>query len=270
MAPLPLPELQSRLRALISDPSTLTCSDEALEPVLGELSIHGDARLSAAQRLRIYARMYFLRLRDALASDFPALRRAVGDAPFDEITRRYLAAYPSDRPSLRDLGRHLPGHTHANPELVATWQAEIAQLEWAMVEAFDAPDQPVLDESCLDLLPAEDWPQLPIRPVGSVVLLACTTAADLLRERLLGGEAVTAVTPEPEPVLLRVWRQEHQVYVRRTSAREMAALRWIHAGVSFAELCGWLGEHNPDDPAGEAIGLLRRWLEDGLLVAPLP
>jgi hypothetical protein len=265
MAPLPLRELQSRLRALISDPRTLTASDSDLEPALTDLVILGDARLSAAERVRIYGRMYFLRLGDALAQDFPALQHALGSRAFDAAARAYVTAYPSDRPSLRELGRHLPGWAHGRPGLVAPWQAELAQLEWAMVEAFDAMDQPVLAEAQLERRPAAAWPSLRLAPVGSLVLLSCTFAVDVLRERLLAKEA--AEEPVPEPVLLRVWRQEHQVYVRRTGAREMAALRWLHTGAAFADLCAWLAEHNPDDPASEATALLRRWLEDGLLVA---
>lgn len=266
MARPSLPELQSRLRALISDPRTLTAPDDALEAELAALAIRGDARLSAAERVRIYGRMYFLRLRDALASDLPALRRALGDAPFDALVQAYVAAHASDRPSLRDLGRHLPGFAAAHPELVATWQAELAQLEWALIDAFDARDEDVLDAGHLASLPPEAWPDLEIRPVASLVLLSCTTPVDVVHERLLAGEDVSP--PAPEATWLRVWRQDLQVFQRRTGEQEMAALRWLHRGASFGELCGWLAEHAPSDPGAEATALLRRWLDDALLVAP--
>lgn len=266
MAPLSLPELQSRLRALISDPRTLSAPDDALAATLAELSIRGDERLSAVERVRIYGRMYFLRLRDALASDLPALRRALGDAAFDALAQSYLAAHPSDRPSLRDLGRHLPGYAMAHPELVAPWQAELAQLEWALIDAFDAPDQAVLDAAHLASLPPESWPDLELRPVASLVLLSCTTAVDVVHERLLAGDDVGE--PVPETTRLRVWRQDLLVFQRRASEQEMAALRWIHKGASFGDLCGWLAEHEPVDPTSAATSLLQRWLDDALLLAP--
>lgn len=265
MDPLPLRELQARLRALISDPTTLTRPAADLAPDLATLGIRGDARLPAVERVRIYARMYFLRLRDALASDLPALRRALGDVAFDDVVRRYVAAYPSDRPSLRDLGRHLPGFLHAHPNLAAPWHAELAQLEWAMIEAFDARDEPVLDPDRLSRLAADAWPELRIRPVASLVLLACSAPVDRMREQLLAAEGLD-VAPG-DAVLLRVWRQDRQVYLRRTTEREMAALRWLYTGASFGELCGWLAEIDPDGAAEEASRLLRCWLDDALLVA---
>src|SRR5689334_17129302 len=122
----PLRELQQRLRALIADPATTAGALGDLDERIAELPIRSDGRLSAAERVRIYARMYFLRLRDALADDYPALRRALGDEAFDALAQRYVTSHPSDRPSLRALGRHLPGFLHADAN-APRWHAELAQ-----------------------------------------------------------------------------------------------------------------------------------------------
>jgi hypothetical protein len=59
------------------------------------------------------------------------------------------------------------------------------------------------------------------------------------------------------------------VFHRRMDATEAAALCRIAAGTTFAELCEWLSEHaETDDAASEALRLLARWIDDGLLVAP--
>ena len=267
MAPLPLRELQSRLRALIVDPAALASSPDALASELAALSIRGDARLSAVERVRVYATMYALRLRDALAHDYLALRRALGDAAFTDLARSYVASHPSDRPSLRDLGRHLPAFARRHPELLEPWQAELAQLEWAMVDAFDGPDQPVLSAAHLEALPPDAWPELRLEPVGSLVLLSCASPVDALRGQLLAGQDVSDVAREP--VRLRVWRQEMAVFHRRMDSTEAAALCRIAAGTTFAELCEWLSEHaDTENAAAEALRLLGRWIDDGLLVAP--
>jgi hypothetical protein len=265
----PLHELQQRLRALIADPATTAGALGDLDERIAELPIRSDGRLSAAERVRIYARMYFLRLRDALADDYPALRRALGDEAFDALAQRYVTSHPSDRPSLRALGRHLPGFLHADAN-APRWHAELAQLEWAMVDAFDAIDEPVLDRSSLSELPPDAWPALRIAPVRSLQLLSLTSRVDAVREHVLGGEQAGDVALES--TLLRVWRQDLVVYVRRIPLREMAMLRWLHHGTTFAELCGWLEACPPspedDDPTMIAARLLQRWVEDGLLVRP--
>lgn len=264
---LRLPELQERLRALIADPETLGGPLAALEAKVADLPIRGDARLSPAERVRIYAAMYAARLRDALADDFPALRRAIGDEAFAALAQRYVALHRSDCPSLRDLGRHLPGFLRRDAAAAKPWEAELAQLEWAMVGAFDAPDQPVLLQTDLGTLAPDAWPALAIVPVASLQLLAVTHPVDSLRERLLAGDDAGAIPATGK--LLRVWRQDLVVYVRAIPQLEMAALRWLHRGGTFADLCGWLDSAVPvDQDATHVAGsLLVRWVEDGLLVA---
>lgn len=266
VTPPTLRELQIRLRGLITDPRV--DQPGALSAELAELGIRGDGRLSAAARVRVYAEMYFVRLRDALAHDYTALHRTLGDDTFSALARRYVYDHPSDRPSLRDLGRHLPAFALRHRELLSEpWQAELAQLEWAMVDAFDALDQQPLRAPDLRAMPAEAWPDLRLVAVASLRLLVCDAPVDTLRERILASEDLSDV-PSGR-VLLRVWRQDTTVFYRRMEALEAAALRWMFHGVSFAALCAWLGESaREQDPAAAALRLLGRWLEDELLVAP--
>lgn len=278
---LPLRDLQLRLRELIASTRDVPASE--LDLAATALGIRSDARLAAGRRVAIYRGMYFLRLRDALEHDFGALRRALGREPFDALVRLYLDAHPSDRPSLRDLGRHLPAFVRSGAaHLVSSWQRDLAALEWAMVDAFDAADEDVLVATRLEALDADDWPALRLQPVASSSLLACTTPVDDLREQILACEPAD----DPAPVAgddvndapdarrdgaslhLRVWRQDGTVFHRRMDDVEAAALAWMRDGVTFADLCGWLDERTAgDDVASDALRLLRRWLDDGLLIA---
>jgi hypothetical protein len=261
----PLRELQLRLREIFARPPG---SEAELARAVEHLPIRAHGALSAAERVRVYADMYFVRLRDALAEDHGALRLALGGERFAALARAYVDAHPSDRPSLRDLGRHLSAFLERRPELVDhPWQRDLAAFEWAMVEAFDAPDDEVLDAAALESLPPAAWPELHVRPVGSLVLLGPCAPADTLRERLLAGDDVGEVALEP--VLLRVWRQDLTVFHRRVDALEHGALAMLRPGASFAALCAWLAERVGDEGAGPAaVRLLRRWLDDALLVRP--
>ncbi len=264
MIPPPLRELQLRLRALIArEPASL----EELQQAVGALPIRSHGALSAAERVRIYASMYFLRMRDALAEDYPAVRRAIGEGRFAALVRAYVDEHPSDRPSLRDLGRHLPSFLarHAVPD-GPPWLAELAAFEWALVEAFDAPDDTLLRTSDLRALPPERWPALRLEPARSLLLLAAHAPVDTLRERLL-AEGDTDDVPL-EPVVLRVWRQERTVFHRRIDATEHDALQALAAGASFESLCARLAARVGEAEAGPtALRLLQRWLEDDLLRA---
>jgi hypothetical protein len=144
-----------------------------------------------------------------------------------------------------------------------------------MVDAFDAADEPVLSAGALAALAPERWPSLEIRPVRSLVVLAPAFAVDELRQALLEGAAADAAGPADaarpaeaaEPIRLRVWRQDLRVWFRRMPALEAEALAHAAGGTSFAALCEHLAPLCGDAaPAEAALRLLRRWLEDGLLV----
>jgi hypothetical protein len=264
--PPPLRELERRLRELIFHNGDGSAAALArLERGAAELPIAGDGRLSPGERLSIYAGMHLLRIRDVLAEDFPATRAAAGD-DFDRLVERYLLAHPTEDPSLRRAGRHLPRFLEHTARARFPWQADLAALEWAMIEAFDALDQEVLDAPALAALDPGDWPDLRIEPVRSLRILDLAFPVDEIRARLLAGEE--SPDDAPEPLALRVWRQGETVFHRRVGRSEARGLRLLGQGVAFGDLCGALGaEHGQEEAAREAVALLHGWLADGLLVA---
>ena len=100
---LPLASLQAALL------SRITGREPGGPPFAVASSIRGDARGSAEERLAVHAFMYRSRFIEALASQFPRLARLVGADPFADLTAAYVADWPSRHPSLRELGRALPG-----------------------------------------------------------------------------------------------------------------------------------------------------------------
>jgi hypothetical protein len=69
----------------------LVSAPEGVAKALGseDLSflVHPDLRLGAVERLDIYADMYFYRLRDSLAEDFPKVAARIGAAPLADLAR---------------------------------------------------------------------------------------------------------------------------------------------------------------------------------------
>src|SRR5262245_18981807 len=64
--------------------------------------------LDSYLRIGIYRDMYLARLREALASDYPALMHYLGDEAFTRLACDYVHAYPSRSYTLNRLGDHLP------------------------------------------------------------------------------------------------------------------------------------------------------------------
>jgi hypothetical protein len=87
----------------------------------------------------IYADMYQARLLDVLRDDFPLVLAVIGDEAFCSLAGRYLARHPSEHPSVRYVGRRFTDFVAAD-ETVPPFLADLARLEWARVDVFDALD----------------------------------------------------------------------------------------------------------------------------------
>ena len=228
----------------------LLCGDSTIDShVVGRLFIYGDA--------------YRLRLIEALEHSFPVLRQLLGEAEFQAMAAKYVAAHESTYFNIRWYGENFLAD---GPPLLA----EMARWEWAMAHAFDAADaDPLLTSDLAEVAP-EEWAELRFDWSPSVqVLVLEWNVPQLWKAVTEGGER-----PEPslEPATYLIWRRELQIYFRPLSPEEAAAVAASLAGHSFGELCVLLCEHLDESEASQhAAGYLRGWVESGLLVgAALP
>ncbi|HEY6552241.1 MAG TPA: DNA-binding domain-containing protein [Vicinamibacteria bacterium] len=124
--------------------------------------------LAPAERVAIYHGMYLLRMEEALASDYPALKHFLGDEGFFDLVRDYVQVHPSRNFSLNPLGRHLPEFVKSATGLKRPdFCHELARLEWAVAQAFDGPETPRLSEAQIAAVPPEAWETARLEPVGT-------------------------------------------------------------------------------------------------------
>lgn len=245
--------------SLADDPGT----DDAASLAPGLVAVIGaGTALAPAERLQVYTRMYFWRIRDALAEDYPQLAELLGADAFADLLRAYLRRHPSAHPSLRHAGRHLPAFVATHPiDALPPWAADLARLEWARVDAFDAPDAEPLGKADLHAIAPADWATIRFAPIPALSVVACEWPVHDVWADPAGCR------PEPLPTILRVWRQDHRVFHARVDALEAEALARLLAGEPFAIVCDVFGALAPEEAASRAGGLLARWVEDGLLGA---
>jgi len=226
-------------------------------PGLIEL-VEPSAALDASARLGVYVDAYFGRLRDVLREDFPRVAALLGPC-FEDTARAYLEAHPSEHPSVRHLGRQFAAFLERRSD-VPPYLGSLAQLEWARIEVFDAPDAASLDAGALREVPAEDWPGLRFVPIPALALVrACWPVHEIW-----GGADPAAFAPAP--TVLRVWRAaDYAVFHAPMDAHAIDALGRLIAGQPFAAVCEAFADLPPVDAAHAASALLLRWLEDGIL-----
>lgn len=211
------------------------------------------SRMNPIERLDVYADMYFYRLRDCLAEDYPKVAAVVGGARFHNFVTDFLLVHPSSHPSLRYLGAPVAQMlaSHALGEAFP-FLADLARLEWARIDVFDETDAEPLTRAALTALAPEQATALSLRLIpacrhldlqwsvaplwrrieedlGDVAPAATHSAAVEIDDGFAEPFEIDAV-PARHPVFIRAWRQDLRVYHRSMAADEAACLRRLQTG----------------------------------------
>lgn len=209
-----------------------------------------NSRLTPFERLEIYNRQYWYRVLGALAEDFPALRALVGERRFDALSIAYLTEHPSRSFTLRNLGSKLPQWLAAHPEKAGRRHqlaVDLARIEWACVEAFDAPERDPLTQRQIAALQGES--KLALQPCLQLVALSYPADDMVLelhkREKRQTSEAgvahedssaaIAIPTLRPRPTWLAIHRVDLSVYYRRIEREEFQTLIALRDGRSLGE-----------------------------------
>ncbi len=231
-----------------------------------ELEVLSTAQVSAQVRLDIYAEGYRLRLLETLENDFPALQALLGNAAFTKLGRAYIEAYPSHHFSLRYFGRHLGKFLSSIPPYrEEPWLAEMAAFEWALGEAFDAADSPILTVEEINAIPPTKWAEVQLHLHPSVRRLNLHWNVPRLWKVIDQHEPPGTPVEGKTPWVL--WRRDLKNYFRSLKEDEAWALDSAQGGESFGVICeGLCRWHKEHEVALRAATLLQRWVTDGLLI----
>ncbi len=220
--------------------------------------------------------MYFYRLLDCLREDYPAVLGVLGETRFHNLVTDYLLEHPPAHYSLRHAGVRLPEFLRRHPlAREHPFLADLARLEAAILDSFDAADTPVLSAAALASLPADSWAAARFQPTASVQILDLEWNADAVWEVAVAAEAATEAgsagaceAARLEAVSVQVWRQQLRVFHRRLQALEHRCLSLLLEGASFAAICGAVGEESDaESAAAAALRMLQQWLGEGLIAS---
>ena len=220
--------------------------------------------------LDVYRDGYALRLIEVLTNDFPGVVAMAGPADFDHLARAYIAAHPSRHPSVRWFGQGLADFIAATPPYDRSpAAAEMARFEWALGEAFDRPDDRPVSADAVMAVPPEAWETIAFSPLPSLQLLRFAHDVPPAWQRRAEVEPGTLeVAPLGEPLDWAIWRPERVSNFRSLPPDEAAMLRALCEGRTFPALCESLLPYvDEDQAAARAAGLLRSWVEEGMIGA---
>jgi hypothetical protein len=225
------------------------------------------AASDSAPGVSIYSTAYRLRLRDALAQNYPMLQTHLGTKSFTTVADAYLDAHPSTHVSVRVFGERLPEWL-STQRAQEPWLGELAEFEWALAAAFDAVDEPSLEIATFARIEPSEWARLTFRFARCVARLTLRTHAVKLYARAKREESLIEATELELPSDWLIWRQGLTSQYRSMTQLESCALDALRAGQTFGEACELMFELGESTSVPmHAAAFLKRWVTDGLICA---
>ena len=141
--------------------------------------------------------------------------------------------------------------------------------EWALSEAFDAPECVVTDYASLAAIAPAQWPALTLRFHPSLRRIDLHTNAPQIWQSANQQQSLPDFTGNTALQAWIIWRHELKLCFRSLSVPEAFAIDAFRQGQCFAEvcagLCAWL---DAEQVAVSVAGYLQTWLRDGWVIEP--
>lgn len=235
----------------------------------GELErlITSSDRLSALQRLGVYHYGYRARLVECLADDYPAVQHAMGEEAFTALCHAYVEAHPSTSPSLNFFGRHMPSFLRAFDHAQKDFLADLATLEWALVDVLHAAPAPTLSLEALSAIPPEKWASAKLPPADTVRLLHFSFPVNDYFQAFRTGAPIAI--PSARPSTTAVYRHELTLWRLDLTPTTARLLESLFSGATLGDALARL-ETDENDEAATAQAQqnvmlwFRTWVSGGM------
>jgi len=225
--------------------------------------------LTAAERVGVYAFMYFDRLIEVLEDEFRALASLVGEETLRELLRAYVIAQPSTHYSLNVLSAALPAWLADRSQLEEhAFLSEVARVERSLQEVFDGTDSETIATDDLLAVPMERWPELRLRTIPALELHRFDYPVNAWYRAW--REERPREIPAERTTWLAVYRREFRVWRMDLTEEAHAMLSALQAGDSLGvaiERAATLPGADPSALAGSIQEWFQSWSGDGLFAA---
>lgn len=263
-----LSQLQERLQSVI-------LRDDLSERSAILATLRPAARTTTDEMLGVYCNAYRARLAEILGQDLQGVARYLGEDLFAHVAAGYIDAHPSTVRNARWFSRHAPSYL-ARTAPFSRWPqvAELAAIELALADAFDAAEATPFAVQDLLSTPPERWAQLTFVAHPSIRRIdAATNAFDIWSA--LNTPAADDALPAPvildAPQSLLIWREDARSRLRALPPAEARSLDALLGGMNVGGVCDLMATPAPGQQSADAdqtVACLAAWCAAGLLVAP--
>jgi hypothetical protein len=120
-----------------------------------------ESEIPRVDRLAIYLNNVYYSLTEALGDTFPVIKRLVGDDFFRFAARQFIETYPPNAPVLASYGSNFGEFLGSfEPAASLPYLPDVAQLEFAWLQAYHERDADPLDVAALRSVPADQYAEI--------------------------------------------------------------------------------------------------------------
>lgn len=239
----------------------------AMPDDLDEIVLPSQA-LNPTERLSIYADMYFDRLIDILADEFPTVRHLLGTQNFATVAKEYVLSYPSTHYSLALLGKKFPRFLREEISEVEypqrNFAGAIAMVERTMEDVFDEQqDDPLLFEELQSIKP-ESWNQVRLKTISALRLLQLPYPVNDYISAVRDGRST--VIPDEDRSFIVIYRLDYRIWRKDLDEQQFTLLSELHAGSALGEAlvaCAELPGSEPETLVSSIYEWFRDWSAEG-------
>lgn len=246
-----------------------------------EQMVEPNERLSSRERLELYSRQYWWRIRDSFDEDFSTLKSVLGQDKYWEIRDRYLEENPSISFTLRNLGARLVAFLERleidDPELKSR-ALDAAAYDWARIMAFDAAAYVPLTAGILQsrnfsrrilrlqpfVVPFKLSFDVPLKNDSGDVVSSEHESSSAVPDSASDNDLIQPITlrDESRPVIL--YRHDGSLFVRPSSRNEHFLLSSLLKGISLMNVFA-VTATGIDITEAEIYSLFENWVRMGWL-----
>ena len=240
----------------------------------------GNERVEPVEQIEIYREQFWLRHTSSLVEDFPGVGGILGQQDWERLVESYLQAFAPSSWTLRELGRRFPDHVARYPDLPHRQLCcDMARLEWAFIELFDAADCPPLDLNQLATLPPDvlETGQIVLNPALRLLEVSYPVAdlrMQLLESRRNGHEDPGVQIPDPLAQQLVLYRgSDRRLYHRPMSPEAFSLLSALDRRLSLVAACEHALQAWPEHAERlqqNVAGWFQAWARRGWIVDVVP
>jgi hypothetical protein len=223
--------------------------------------------LSSRQRLGIYANMYFWRLADILSEEYPTVHALVGPERFYRLAVDFLVAHPSRSYTLNVLSVPFPAFLAASRLPRRGLLADVARVERAIEEVFDAPAGARLTAREARRIPMSRWASGRLTLSPAMQLLELAHPVNGLIAAVRAGKSPRLPAKKEERLV--VYRLNGRVWRAPLSRESFTLLTELKKGrtlpEAFAECTKLRGCFDEGVFVRSLGGWFKAWASDGLI-----